>query len=83
MKLFIMVCAALLTACQPSTEVKTNFKVPPELADCKFYEMYDGNRTAIVVRCPNSSTSVNRKVSCGKNCWRQTNAIVIEGVTSE
>lgn len=79
MKILFIVVTILLTGCQPSTEVKTNYKVPPELSDCKFFEMYDGSRTAIVVRCPNSSTSVSKRVSCGKSCSRDEYTMTSEG----
>lgn len=79
MRTIVVVIAILLTGCQPTTEVKTDYKVPPELSDCKFFEMYDGNRTAIVVRCPNSSTSVSRRVSCGKSCFRDEYTMTVEG----
>lgn len=78
-KLMFISVVVLLTGCQPSTEVKTDYKVPPELNDCKFFEMYDGNSTSVVVRCPNSSTSVSRRVSCGKNCSRDEYTMVSEG----
>lgn len=79
MKSLIIAVAILLTGCQPSTEVKTDYKVPPELNDCKFFEMYDGTRTAIVVRCPNSSTSLSKRVSCGKRCSRDEYTMTSEG----
>ena len=43
-----------------------------------FFDMYDGSNNAIVVRCPNSDVSVSRRVSCGKNCWRTENTMVVE-----
>lgn len=79
MKPLVITIAILLMGCQPSTEVKTDYNVPPELDDCKFFEMYDGHRTAIVVRCPNSSASVSRRVSCGKNCSRDEYTMTSEG----
>lgn len=78
MKTATLLLAVLLTGCQPKTSIKTDIVIPPELKDCMFFDMYDGNQNNVVVRCPKSDTSTSRRYSCGKNCWRDTSTIVTE-----
>ena len=65
----ILACSLLvmLAACEPEIEESHpvgNLSLPPELADCKFFRLSDGNTVLHVARCPGSTTSVT---SSGKN----------------
>lgn len=80
MKNFLLIISlALLSACTPTTNsVDGDFQKPPELADCKFFEMRSsGALNLMVVRCPNSTTSTQMS---GKQKKR---VIVIDGVEFE
>lgn len=60
MKTLICFTLLLLSACEPRYTERTGYKLPKELEDCKFYELYDSNAERIkITRCPNSQTSTN------------------------
>ena len=58
MKLFIIVIALLLSACEPGGKT-VDFPVrPEEFKDCKFAYLTNSQGTGITVaRCPNSTTT--------------------------
>ena len=66
-----------LVGCTPSTnEIGNNYDIPKELSDCVFLNMRDTVTNSIkVVRCPNSTTSVN--YASGKTTQ---SVIVVDGV---
>lgn len=58
-----------LTSCTPSYDDNTgDYKLPPELSDCKIYELNANLKNLYVVRCPDSQ--VTTTTSCGKGCNR-------------
>lgn len=78
-KLTMVIVALLLAACQPqTTKIDKDFIIPIELSDCKFFNMYDGTRNIVVVRCPKSDTSASHRSSCGKNCQKDNLSSVME-----
>jgi len=80
-KLFksILVSGLLITAsgCERERTTETrpitnDYKLPPELSDCRIYEMDSKyNRDLYVVRRP-MQTTTSEHHSCGKNCVRKT-----------
>lgn len=51
-----------LAACgEPHYKPLNQVALPPELADCKVFQVSDGMRDINVVRCPNSDTSAMYK----------------------
>jgi hypothetical protein len=48
--------ALLAAGCEPSVS-PANYPLPPELADCKPFDLSNGIDSITVVRCPNSTTS--------------------------
>ena len=60
--LLILTVATLLVACTPSAKPKIDLVWPEGLQDCKAYNLQDSNGSSlIVIRCPNSSVSVNQQ----------------------
>lgn len=56
------VMALVLSACgEPSYKPLNEVALPPELSDCKVFQVSDGMRDINVVRCPNSDTSTSYK----------------------
>ncbi|WP_270663279.1 MULTISPECIES: hypothetical protein [unclassified Aeromonas] len=56
----LLAVAFLLAGCEPATRISTGkFVLPRELSDCQFFDMYDGNRNVLVVRCPHSDASAS------------------------
>lgn len=75
-KIATILSIILLAGCTPSAEQKIWPVLPEELKDCKFYKLKDdAANTITVVRCPQSSTTVQYKV--GKST--QT-TVTIDGV---
>jgi hypothetical protein len=72
MKLLLVLL--LLTGCSANHNQSTSFtSLPKELQDCKIFFISDGFNGLTVVRCPNSDTSVEYTVQCGKTrCSRHT-----------
>ena len=68
---------SFLLGCTPETEeIGNKYDIPKELSDCVFLKMRDTNASEIiVVRCPNSTTSVN--YTSGKTT---RSVIVVDGV---
>jgi hypothetical protein len=60
----------LSMACSASHERKTDYSLPPELADCKIFYISDGSKGLYVVKCPNSDVTTSWTHSCGKNCTK-------------
>lgn len=57
-----VVMALALAACgEPSYKPLTQVALPPELSDCKVFQISDGTHDINVVRCPNSDTSATYK----------------------
>lgn len=55
--------------------------LPPELADCKFFKIERSSAPTLnVVRCPNSSTSVNWVTNHGKSGSKHHTTITVDGV---
>lgn len=71
--LLILTVATLLVACTPSAKPKVDLVWPEGLQDCEAYNLQDSNGSnLIVIRCPNSSVSVNQQ--SGKT--RKTVAVI-------
>jgi hypothetical protein len=69
----MVLCIILaMYGCSPYSREKTEYPLPPELKDCKIYNISDGNEDLYVVVCPNATTSTSWSVSCGKNCTKTT-----------
>ena len=68
---------SFLLGCTPKTKnIESNYDIPEELSDCVFLNMRDTKASEIkVVRCPNSTTSVN--YASGKTTQ---SVIVVDGV---
>lgn len=61
-KLLLISAMVVLAGCTPTPSAKqfTPEVVPDGLTDCKFYSITDNKGSTMrIVRCPNSSTSVN------------------------
>lgn len=59
-KLLLISAMIALAGCTPSAKQVIPEVIPDGLSDCKFYVLKDSNGISLhVVRCPNSSTSVN------------------------
>jgi hypothetical protein len=63
--------------CSPYSKQKTEYPLPPELKDCKIYNISDGNADLYVVVCPNATTSTSWSESCGKNCTKTTHVNLV------
>lgn len=75
-KLIVAALAVGMAGCfNPSTSPNSSFKIPPELSDCVFYDMYDGARNMTVVRCPRADVSVNQQVQTGQHRKYTTTAV--------
>ena len=57
--LVILLLSIVLLGCTPSTNQSYGFVLPDDLKDCKVYEMYDGYKNVVVVRCPRSDVSTS------------------------
>jgi hypothetical protein len=57
-----------IISCSPYYKPKTDYKLPPELDDCKIFEISDGSKALYVVRCSRDDVAVSWDRSCGKNC---------------
>ena len=58
----ILIVTTLLVACTPSARPKVDLVWPEGLLDCEAYTLRDSNGfNLIVIRCPNSSVSVNQQ----------------------
>lgn len=70
----------LLIGCSPRATTINFPVIPPELADCKFFSLYEGELGAniTVARCPNSTTSTT--YNSGK---KSKTTVVIDGVEYE
>lgn len=55
-------------ACSPYYKPRPDYKMPPELKDCKVFLIGDGNKDLFVVKCPNGDTTTAWVRNCGKNC---------------
>jgi hypothetical protein len=77
MRYRIALLALALTACAPKAEREYGYDaiMPTELADCKVFNISDGNKTLYVTRCGfETTTSWNQ--SCGNKCNRQYDSSV-------
>jgi hypothetical protein len=77
--LFALLLSVSVVGCSKGyTDYSASYDVrPPELADCKIYNLSNGHGGSITVgRCPNSTTSVTYNV--GKTT---ATTIVVDGVT--
>lgn len=72
MKYKIALIALALTACTPKAEREYGYDaiLPPELADCKVFTIYNGMRELYVTRC-GFETTTSWTQNCGKGCNRQ------------
>ncbi|HGH3630014.1 TPA: hypothetical protein ACJK7G_000358 [Acinetobacter baumannii] len=76
-KALFALAVLFLAGCEPSTKEKTgDFILPPDLKDCRIYNLSDGSSTITTMRCPNSSTATQYRV--GKST---RNSIVVDGET--
>ena len=68
---------SFLLGCTPKTKsIESDYDIPKELSDCTFLSLRDTVTNSIkVVRCPNSTTSVN--YASGKTTQ---SVIVVDGV---
>ena len=58
----ILLMTGILAACTPSAKPKVDLVWPEGFQDCKAYNLQDSNGSSlIVIRCPNSSVSVNQQ----------------------
>lgn len=74
-KIGLLLASLMLVACSPQYEQETYPLLPPELSDCKFFNITSGNGSyALVARCPNSATSTTYK--SGKTTRRN---VVVDG----
>jgi hypothetical protein len=74
----IALSALALTACGPSSEIKTYPALPEFLKDCQFARVSENGLSAITVgRCPNSTTTV---MMHGK---KPVTTITVDGVQYE
>lgn len=81
MKYIMGIMIVLLVGCSNHYEENPPVAMPPELSDCKFYKITRMNESNLnVVRCPNSSTSVNWSVNHGKHGTTHHNTITVDGV---
>ena len=77
--ILLILVAAMLSGCQPQTSIADeDFAIPPELQDCRFFNMYDGYNNVVVVRCPKADTAASYSSSCGKGCRREQLSTVVE-----
>lgn len=67
----------LSIACSPSYKHMPDFALPPELQECKVFNISDGNKDLYVVRCPNSEVTTSWTRSCGKGCIRTEHVTVV------
>ena len=79
----LLLSAILLTACEPQQPKEVTYIMPPELSDCKIYQI-DSEHAPIlyVVRCSGekpAETSVQWKVQSGKTS-QTYHTILIDGV---
>lgn len=86
----ILICLAI-SGCGPTPmseiddpqDVRTRSKMPEHLKDCTFdrvgFQTKEGWDVIYVMRCPNSTTSTERRVPAGKTSYLQ-NIVVIDGV---
>lgn len=68
-KLFaIAALSALMVGCTPSyAPVDQDFQLPPELQDCKIFQLMNSNGTFLyVTRCPLSHTTTRHSAKYGK-----------------
>jgi hypothetical protein len=75
MKKIILVLAFLAAGCVPNRELGPEPDIPEGLKDCRIYRY----ESALVLRCPNSTTSTKKVVSSGKSSVTHR-SIVIDGV---
>lgn len=78
-KIITIVALMMLSGCFKNSYSTVNFpETPPELSDCKFFNMSNKDGEYITVaRCPNSTTST---ISGGKH---KKKVVVIDGVEYE
>lgn len=65
MKYFVFL---FIISCSPYYKSMNDYKLPPELEDCKVFIINDGSKDLFVVKCPNNQTTTSWTRSCGKNC---------------
>lgn len=58
-KLIVLAFSVLLSSCFSAKEVTEDYTLPKGLADCSVHQLGDTTKRILVVRCPNSSTTVN------------------------
>jgi hypothetical protein len=69
-KLLIIFSLVALMGCTKQTSEVNEFVLPTGLSDCRVFRMDNGRLThVVVVRCPNSTTSVHKG---GKHQWNTT-----------
>lgn len=56
-RLIAAMACVLLAACPDSYQQINATKLPPELADCKLYDVVAQGRTLYIVRCPLAATT--------------------------
>lgn len=66
-----------LVACSPYHKQKPDYSLPPELKDCKVFEIYDGDQELYVVKCPSEQPSITWIKNCGKNCYTKRYSKVV------
>lgn len=73
--ILLILVGLLLAGCDTKTEEWRPAALPKELADCKFYDIWENGNLIRVVRCPNSVTTTNYREN---KVTRAT--VVIDGV---
>jgi hypothetical protein len=63
----VMLLALLISACSPSyTDQTGEYKLPPELSECKVFKVSEGFGTPIKVVYCKGKTSISSRTSTGK-----------------
>ena len=83
----VVLMAILLSGClkRETREIGGSYVLPPELQDCAIFKLTsDDNKVATLyaLRCPNSTTTTDRKYRSG-NTIRHVRTIIVDGVTYE
>lgn len=79
MKYLALIAMALtLAACGPKAEREYGYDaiMPPELADCRVFEISDGIKDLYITRCGFEVTTAWSR-SCGKSCTTTEHVTII------
>jgi len=83
----VVLLTILLSGClkRETREMGGSYILPPELQDCGVFKLtsdVNGADTLYALRCPNSTTTTDRKYRSGKTT-RHVRTVVVDGVTYE